>query len=166
MPTKTKLRSSTEIIDHSLRPFCEWSMSRYQQFLALDAAIIESRRTLDFSLQSAFHAFDVEPGVVANDLAHRATESGGRLASLLAAKNVLDACPELPNIRATLDPLFAELAEARAREADQHAATVAAKRAVQAAEEAARAGLEAKLADDPHLAAARQKLEQLEAAIA
>jgi hypothetical protein len=167
MSTKPKLRTAAEIISESLRPFCEWSMTRYRQFIDLDAAIIESRRTLDFSLQSAFHAFDAEPGAVANDLAERASyEAGKRLAGLLAVREVLNTCPELPAIRATLDPLFAELTEARAREADQQAAKVAAQRAVQTAEEAARADLEAKLADDPQLAAARRELEELEAVLA
>jgi len=166
MPTKTKLRSSAEIISDSLRPHCPWEMNRHRQSAALDAAIREARLHLDAALQCAAHDFDVELGFIANDLAARANESGSRLAALLAVKNVLDNCPDLPSIRQTLDPLFAELAEARAREADQHAAKVAAQRAVQAAEEAARADLEAKLADDPQLAAARRELEELEAVLA
>jgi hypothetical protein len=166
MSTKTKLRSSAAIIEDSLRPHFLWEMNRYLQDVALDAAIKDARLHLDCSLQSASHAYDAELGTVANDLADRANQSGSRLASLLAVKDVLDNCPELPAIRATLDPLFQELADARAREAAQQAAKVAAQRAVQAAEEAARADLEAKLADDPHLAAARRELEELEAAIA
>jgi hypothetical protein len=106
-------------------------MSRYLQTVALDAAIKDARLHLDCSLQSAAHAFDAEPGTVANDLADRAaTDVRKRLAGLLAAKDVLDHCPELPAIRATLDPLFAELAEARAIEGDQQAAKVADDRAI------------------------------------
>ena len=151
MSTKTKLRSSNEIIDHSLRSHCQWQMSRYLQFIALDAAIIESRRTLDFSLQSAFHPFDAEPGAVANDLAERASyEAGKRLAGLLAVKDVLDHCPELPAIRKQLDPLFQELDEAREREAEEaRLASLAAQEkriALQAAREKAIAQVEASFA--------------------
>jgi hypothetical protein len=164
--SKTKLRSSAAIIEDSLRPHCPWEMNRYLQAVALDAAVKEARLHLDAALQCAGHAFDAELGVVANDLAARANESGSRLASLLAVKNVLDACDDLPAIRKKLAPIFQELDEARTREADQLAAKVAAQRAVQSAEQAARADLEAKLADDPQLAAARRELEKLEAAIA
>jgi len=162
--SKAKIRSSAEIIEDSLRPHCTWEMSRYLQSVALDDAVKQARLQLDASLQCAGHAFDSELGTVVNDLSDRAnTDAGKRLAGLLAAKDVLDNCPELPAIRKQLDPLFQELAEARAREADQHAAKVAAQRAVQAAEEAARADQEAKLADDPQLTVAREKLAKLEA---
>lgn len=38
MTTKTKHRTSAEIIENSLRPHCEWEMTRYLQAVALDAA--------------------------------------------------------------------------------------------------------------------------------
>jgi hypothetical protein len=167
MKTNTTTRTSADIIENTLRPWDSWEMNRYLQSKALTDAIKEARKDLDFSLQSTVWSYEAELGEIANDLAARADSAAGRkLAALLAAKDVLDACPELPAIRKTLDPLFQELAEARAREADQQAAKVAAQRAVQAAEEAARADLEAKLADDPQLAAARRELEELEAVLA
>jgi hypothetical protein len=167
MKTITTTRTSADIMENTLRPWDSWEMNRYLQSIALPDAIAEARKDLSFSMESTLWSFDAELGEVANDLADRAnTEVGKRLAVLLAAKDVLDNCPELPAIRKTLDPLFQELAEARAREADQQAAKVAAQRAVQAAEEAARADLEAKLADDPQLAAARRELEELEAVLA
>jgi hypothetical protein len=151
MPIKTKLRSSAEIISDSLRPHCTWEMNRHRQSAALDAAIKEARLHLDGALQCAGHAFDAELGTVANDLADRAnTEVGKRLAGLLAAKDVLDHCPELPAIRKQLDPLFQELDEARAREAEEaRLASLAAQEkriALQAAREKAIAQVEASFA--------------------
>jgi hypothetical protein len=130
MSKPTKLRTAAAVIEDSLRPFCPWEMNRYLQSVALDSALKESRLHLDASLQSAGHAFDAELGTVANDLAARANESGSRLASLLAVKNVLDACDELPAIRKSLDPLFQELAEAQKRESEELAAKIAADRAI------------------------------------
>jgi hypothetical protein len=127
--SKTKLRTAAEIIQNSLRPHCPWETNRYLQAVALDAAIKEARLHLDTSLQCAGHAFDAELGTVANDLADRANQSGSRLASLLAVKNVLEACDELPAIRKKLDPLFQELAEAQKRETEELAAKIADERA-------------------------------------
>jgi hypothetical protein len=124
------LRTAAAIIEDSLRPFCPWEMNRHRQSAALDAAIKEARLHLDGALQCAGHAFDAELGTVANDLADRAnTEAGKRLAGLLAVKDVLSSCTELPSIRQTLDPIFAELAEAQKREAEELAAKVADDRA-------------------------------------
>jgi hypothetical protein len=167
MKTNTITRTSADIIENTLRPWDSWEMNRYLQFIALPDAIAEARKDLSFSMESTLWSFNAELGEVANDLAARADSSAGRkLASLLAIKYVIDHCPDLPSITHKLDPLFAELTEARAREADQQAAKVAAQRAVQTAEDAARADLEAKLADDPQLAAARRELEELEAVLA
>jgi hypothetical protein len=93
-------------------------MTRYLQSVALDAAIAQASKPLDGSLQSAMFSFDAEPGIVAADVRDRAAQSGATLASLLAAKFVLDRCEELPAIKAKLQPLFAELAEARAAEVE------------------------------------------------
>jgi sugar phosphate isomerase/epimerase len=167
MKTNTTTRTSADIIENTLRPFDVWELNRYLQSIALPDAIAEARKDLSFSMESTLWSFNAQLGEVANDLAARADSAAGRrLASLLAIKYVIDHCPELPAIRATLDPIFEELENAKAREADQQAAKVAAQLAVQAAEEAARADLEAKLADDPQLAAARRELEELEAVLA
>jgi hypothetical protein len=101
------------------------------QSVALDDAVKQARLHLDASLQCAVFAFDAELGAVANDLADRAnTEVGKRLAGLLAVRDVLTSCTELADIRARLDPLFAELAEAQKRETEEHDAKVADDRAI------------------------------------
>lgn len=116
---KTKpLRPAAEI-EEILRPWNIWEMSRFLQSQAIDAAVAEAAKTLDFSLQSASFAFSADPSAVADDILGRANSDAGRnLAALLAAKFVLDGCPELPSIREKLAPLFAELAAARAAEAE------------------------------------------------
>lgn len=151
MSTKTKHRTSAEIEDLLLRPHCTWEMTRHRQAVALEIAIADARKELDFSLQSAFHAFDASLKTVASDLAERAAyPAGRRLAGLLAAKHVFDNCPELQAIRKTLDPLFAELEAAKAHEAEQaRLASIAAQEkriALDAAREKAIAEVEAQFA--------------------
>ena len=117
MSSKTKLRTVAEIAE-ILRPHCVWEMSRYLQSVAIDQAIAEAAKTLDFSLQSAAFSFNADPAAVAADLTQRCDSDAGRnLAALLAARYVIDQCSELPAIRARLAPIFAELATAQESEA-------------------------------------------------
>jgi hypothetical protein len=86
---------------------------------------------------------------------------------LLGLRQVLEILEESPQFAAatqTLDPLFVELAAAEAREAEEAAAAAAARHALADAEEAARLKLEAKIATDPAVKAARAQLEALQAA--
>lgn len=150
MSTKIK-RVAAEIISHSLRPHCEWEMSRHRQAAALEIAIADARKELDFSLQSASYSWDAELGTVANDLAERASyPAGRRLAGLLAVKSVFENCQELPAIRKALDPLFSELEAAKAHEAEEaRLASIAAQEkraALDAAREKAVAEVEAQFA--------------------
>jgi len=162
MKTNTITRSSADIIENTLRPWDGWEMNRYLQSKALTDAIKEARKDLDFSLQSTVWSYEAELGEIANDLAARADSAAGRrLAALLAAKDVLDACPELAEITAKLDPIFEELENAKARESKEAAEGLAAKRALEAARQAAEKRLLAEVDADPEVVAARQKMNQL-----
>jgi hypothetical protein len=63
-----------------------------------------------------------------------------------------------------IDALYAEIAEAEAREAEAATAAQAAQNALEEAEEAARVKLEARIATDPAVKAAKAQLEALQAA--
>jgi hypothetical protein len=148
--TKTKNRTAAEIED-ILRPTSPWDIARFLQNAAIDRAIAEARRDVDMSLQSASFEFDTDVAEVAVDLLQRADAPlGHKLASLLAAKHTLESCPDLPGIKARLDPLYLELASAREREAEEaRLASLAAQEkriALQAAREKALAQLEAAFA--------------------
>jgi hypothetical protein len=162
MKTNTTTRTSADIIENTLRPWDSWEMNRYLQFIALPDAIAEARKDLSFSMESTLWSFNAELGEVSNDLAARADSAGGRrLAALLAAKDVLDACPELAEITAELDPIFKELETAKARESKEAADTLSAKRSLEAAQKAAEKRLLAEVDADPDVMAARQKMNQL-----
>jgi hypothetical protein len=162
MKTNTTTRTSADIIENTLRPWDSWEMNRYLQSKALTDAIKEARKDLDFSLQSTVWSYEAELGEIANDLAARVfSPVGQKLASLLAAKDVLDACPELPSITAKLDPIFKELETAKARELKEAADTLSAKRALEAAQKAAEQRLLAQVDADPEVVAALNKMNQL-----
>jgi hypothetical protein len=162
MKTITTTRTSADIMENTLRPWDSWEMNRYLQSIALPDAIAEARKDLSFSMESTLWSFDAELGEVANDLAARADSAAGRrLAALLAAKDVLDASPELAEITAKLDPIFKELETAKAFETKQAADTLSAKQALEAAQKAAEQRLLAEVDADPEVVAARQKMNQL-----
>jgi hypothetical protein len=162
MKTNIITRTSADIIENTLRPWDVWELNRYLQSIALPDAIAEARKNLSFSMESTLWSFDAELGEVSNDLAARADSAAGRrLAALLAAKDVLDACPELPSITAKLDPIFADLQRARAHEEQSAADKLKAKRALEAARQAAEKRLLAEVDADPEVVAARQKMKQL-----
>ncbi len=162
MKTITTTRTSADIIENTLRPWDSWEMNRYLQSKALTDAIKEARKDLDFSLQSTVWSYGAELGEIANDLAARADSPvGQKLASLMAAKDVLDACPELPSITAKLDPIFADLQRARAHEEQSAADTLKAKRALEAARQAAEQRLLAEVANDPEVLKATRAVQEL-----
>jgi hypothetical protein len=162
MKTNTITRSSADIMENTLRPWDVWELNRYLQSIALPDAIAEARKDLSFSMESTLWSFDAELGQIANDLAARADSAAGRrLAALLAALNVLDHCADLPSITANLDPIFADLQRARAHEEQSAADNLKAKRALEAARQAAEQRLLAEVDADPEVVAARQKMNQL-----
>jgi hypothetical protein len=162
MKTNTTTRSSADIIENTLRPWDSWEMNRYLQFIALPDAIAEARKDLSFSMESTLWSFDAELGEVSNDLAARADSAAGRkLAALLAAKDVLDHCADLPSITAKLDPIFEELETAKARESKEAADTLSAKRVLEAARQAAEQRLLAEVANDPEVLKATRAVQEL-----
>jgi hypothetical protein len=162
MKTITTTRTSADIIENTLRPWDGWELTRYLQSIALPDAIAEARKDLSFSMESTLWSFNAELGEVANDLAARADSAAGRrLASLLAIKYVIDHCPELPAIRATLDPIFEELENAKARESKEAAEGLAAKRALEVARQAAEKRLLAEVANDPEVLKATRAVQEL-----
>jgi len=159
---KQTTRSSADIIENTLRPYDVWEINRYQQSKALGLAIAEARKDLSFSMESSLWSFETELGEIANDLTVRAASSvGHRLAALLAAQDVLNHCPDLPAIKAQLDPIFKELEQARECETKEAAAQLKAKCALEAARQSAGQRLVAEVENDPAVVEAAKLVHEL-----
>jgi hypothetical protein len=83
------------------------------------------------------------------------------LSELKTLREIIEESPQFAEAQRVLVPLYAELAEAEAREAEEAAAAAAARHALEEARAAALAKAEAKLDSDPAVKKAREALEAI-----